>query len=54
MAKDHPSTDNWYFWLDAFYRGYGVRETKRIAKAKLKGTTPYEQDSLLRQFDEDQ
>ncbi|HDS8345902.1 TPA: citrate transporter [Proteus mirabilis] len=32
----------------------GVRETKRIAKAKLKGTTPYEQDSLLRQFDEDQ
>ncbi len=22
-AKDHPSTDNWYFWLDAFCRGYG-------------------------------
>jgi len=31
---------------------FGLREKKRIARAQLKGTTPYEQDSLLKQFDE--
>lgn len=31
---------------------FGWREKKRIARAALKGTTPYEQDSLLKQFDE--
>ncbi len=31
---------------------FGWREKKRIARTVLKGTTPYEQDSLLRQFDE--
>ena len=31
---------------------FGWREKNRIARAELKGTTPYEQDSLLRQFDE--
>ncbi|AYY81959.1 CitMHS family transporter [Proteus vulgaris] len=32
----------------------GVRENKRIAKAKRKGTTPYQKDSLLAIFDEEQ
>lgn len=32
---------------------FGWREKGRIARAKLNGTTPYEQDSLLKQFDED-
>lgn len=31
---------------------FGWREKKRIARSALQGTTPYEQDSLLRQFDE--
>lgn len=31
---------------------FGLREKRRIARAQLNGTTPYEQDSLLRQFDE--
>lgn len=31
---------------------FGLREKKRIAQSALQGTTPYEQDSLLRQFDE--
>lgn len=32
----------------------GVRKNKRIAKAKRKGTTPYQKDSLLAIFDEEQ
>jgi len=31
---------------------FGLREKKRIARAQLQGTTPYEQDSMLKQFDE--
>jgi len=31
---------------------FGWREKKRIARSALQGTTPYEQDSLLKQFDE--
>ena len=38
----------------AFAALMGMREVKRIAKAKLAGTTPYQQDSLLSRFDENQ
>lgn len=31
---------------------FGWREQRRLAQAALKGTTPYQQDSLLQQFDE--
>lgn len=33
---------------------FGLREKRRIARARTYGTTPYEQDSLLEQFDEEE
>lgn len=32
----------------------GIRETRRIAKAKLAGTTPYQRDTILGLFDENE